>query len=292
MSLCRCAWTGLTSTVSTIYASGGGYTCRMSPPSFYIRWTAGCGCGGFVESTTIQHVCWRPCDLGGCQSQCGVACRPTVSCRWWTSIVTWLLLGTVFQQDKTPQHTVRLTTAFLQNAAVDVLLLPSMSPDMNIIEHAWRHIASEINMMEYLPATTHDLWQCIHTIWWGLPRLMYRIWSKAADVGSKLLSASTEALLNTDCIRNTGCIRTLVTLYCSLLIAYCFCFRLVYVNKYLFRYYLLWYKNPIFCHHHQLNNNIAIRHPHPIPAPPYLLMVDFTAQTRCFAIVVSCASIG
>ena len=116
----------------------------------------------------------------------------------------------IFQQDKAPPHTTRLTTAFLQNAAVDILPWPCMSPDMNIIEHLWSHIASEINMMEHMPATAHDLRQCIHAICRDPPRLTYRIWSGAADVGSKLLSASMEASLNTDCIRDAGCIRTLI----------------------------------------------------------------------------------
>ena len=79
----------------------------------------------------------------------------------------------IFQQDKAPPHIARLTTAFLQNAADDVLPWPSMSPDMNIIEHVWSHIASEINMMEHVPATAHDLREIF-------PRLTYKIWSEAA----------------------------------------------------------------------------------------------------------------
>ena len=76
----------------------------------------------------------------------------------------------IIQQYKAPPHTARLTTAFLQNAAVNVLPWSSMSPDMNILEHVWGHITSEIDMMEHMPATAHDLRQCIHAIWRDLPQ--------------------------------------------------------------------------------------------------------------------------
>ena len=77
----------------------------------------------------------------------------------------------IFQQDKAPPNTARLAIAFLPNSPVDVLPWPSMSPDMNIIEHVWSHIASQINMMEHMPATAHDLRQCIHAIWRDIPQV-------------------------------------------------------------------------------------------------------------------------
>ena len=85
----------------------------------------------------------------------------------------------IFQQGKAPPHIARLTTAFLLNAADDVLPWPSMSPDMNIIKHVWSHIASKINMMEHVPATAHDLRQCTHAIWRNLPQAYIQnlVWS-------------------------------------------------------------------------------------------------------------------
>ena len=93
----------------------------------------------------------------------------------------------MFQQDKAPPHTARLRTAFFYNAAVDVPLWPSMSPGGNIIEHVWSHIASKINMMEHMPATTHDLRQCIHAIFRDLPQayvhnLVWSCWRRVQAV--------------------------------------------------------------------------------------------------------------
>ena len=158
-------------------ASGGGYTGRMGPPSCYIRWMVGCGCGSSVESATIQHMCYRARSGRVSVAVCGCVsfhCKlplvdlhgNMIAARYRDEVLMpWLdphMDGhaladrPIFQQDKAPPHTARLTTDILQNAAVDVLPWPSMPPDMNIIEHVWSHIASQINMMEHMPATAHD----------------------------------------------------------------------------------------------------------------------------------------
>ena len=128
----------------------------------------------------------------------------------------------IIQQHKAPPHTARLTTAFLQNAAVSVFPWSSMSPDMNILEHVWGHIASELiwwNICLQPPMTCDNASMPFGETF---PRLTYRIWSEAADVRSKLLFASMEALLNTDYIGNTGCIRTLIFPHFPSIV-YCFC---------------------------------------------------------------------
>lgn len=52
--------------------------------------------------------------------------------------------GVTLQQDNARPHSARLTQAFLQQNNIHVLRWPSMSPDMNPIEHVWAYLKNKL----------------------------------------------------------------------------------------------------------------------------------------------------
>ena len=75
-----------------------------------------------------------------------------------------------FQQDNARPHTARDTQQFLQQNNVNVLPWPSLSPDLNPIEHFWDELGRRLGLLRPRPATLAQLQQAIVRVWAGVPR--------------------------------------------------------------------------------------------------------------------------
>ena len=73
------------------------------------------------------------------------------------------------QQDNAHPHTARVTRDYLQRQGIAVMQWPSLSPDLNPIEHLWDHIQRELNGVHPRPTTARELEQAVLGIWANIP---------------------------------------------------------------------------------------------------------------------------
>ena len=95
--------------------------------------------------------------------------------------------GTIFQQDNATPHVSRATGAWLRRHRVRLLAdWPPCSPDLNIVENAWSHLARQLIGKTY---TTEDaLWDAIRSAWASVPPSFVR--SLYASVPKRLEAVS------------------------------------------------------------------------------------------------------
>lgn len=73
------------------------------------------------------------------------------------------------QQDNARPHTARVSMDFLQRQGIMVMQWPSLSPDLNPIEHLWDHLQRELNAVQPRPTTARQLEQAVRQIWANTP---------------------------------------------------------------------------------------------------------------------------
>jgi hypothetical protein len=72
----------------------------------------------------------------------------------------------IFQHDNDPKHSSALVKKFLEEKKINVLKLPSQSPDLNPIKHIWAYMKRELRGKMFknkdeLKKTLLDLWNDI-----------------------------------------------------------------------------------------------------------------------------------
>ena len=81
---------------------------------------------------------------------------------------------TLLQQDNARPHTVSLTTDFLRQQGVNDMPWPSLSPDLNPIEHLWNVIERRVRARPVPPQNLRQLEIALHQEWAQIPQNVVR----------------------------------------------------------------------------------------------------------------------
>ena len=68
-------------------------------------------------------------------------------------------------QDNAPAHRAQITQEFLNTNMVNMLDWPSVSPDLNPIEHLWDKIKKRLRKITPKPRSSDELWEQVLLIW-------------------------------------------------------------------------------------------------------------------------------
>jgi transposase len=76
----------------------------------------------------------------------------------------------IFQQDNDSKHTSRPARQWFQDKRVEVLEWPSQSPDLNPIEHLWRHLKQRLAAYSTEAHNIDELWERVQAEWEKIPK--------------------------------------------------------------------------------------------------------------------------
>ncbi|KMQ83713.1 transposable element tc3 transposase [Lasius niger] len=77
----------------------------------------------------------------------------------------------ILMHDNASPYTAALTREFLQNPDITVLDHPTISPDLNPIEHIWDLIGRELRHRPRQPTTLAELERVLQEIWQKIPQI-------------------------------------------------------------------------------------------------------------------------
>lgn len=77
--------------------------------------------------------------------------------------------NTVSQQDNDPKHTAQIAKAWLNNSPLELLDQPPYSPDINLVEHVWSILETQIHHQNPPPTNANTLWQALEEEWYKIP---------------------------------------------------------------------------------------------------------------------------
>ena len=64
----------------------------------------------------------------------------------------------IFQQDNDPKHTSKWADQWFEENDVIIMAWPAQSPDLNPIEHLWKHLKWVVKSYQEAPKGVHELW--------------------------------------------------------------------------------------------------------------------------------------
>ena len=80
----------------------------------------------------------------------------------------------VFQHDNDPKHISKVVKNYLENKRIVVLQWPSQSPDMNPIEHGWKHLKDQIGQRVDHASNLDQVFEIVEEEWSKLPLSFFR----------------------------------------------------------------------------------------------------------------------
>ena len=73
-----------------------------------------------------------------------------------------------FQHNNDLKHTSKKAKKWIEDNDIQVLSWPVQSPDLNPIEHLWKHLKWQLCQYETPPKGVHELWDRVSNEWYAI----------------------------------------------------------------------------------------------------------------------------